>query len=491
MKAFYIYFGLNLFLFTLFVNAQNQWSLYDNQPVKKVIYYNTDQSLDTINTPKTELIYYPNGLLSKSVYENPNFQQTTYYLYEEDTLQQIVTQFSEQGEIRNYDLEKVLENHKSIYPKLSKVYREYDFFEDESSGEISTVNYTYNKNDYLIESIKQNETQDNRDYFEVSTMQYKKRNIQNTFFKVFSVDQNTKDSVVDYQMKSDFKILDKRKIGPTALQIISNQDTVYQTITYELYDKSELKNTEINYLKWKDLLVFDVNNLVYKDLSDQGFNLLVHHFNTLNFDQANDLKTIKKWEQIFATYIEQLLEDLRLDSALEASERLLKNPEHLQFESLFALNSVGYGISYDKNNWEKAKFFTNQLFQLQLEQNNIYGAKMLQARLGKLEVRLNNKTKAQEILKELLEYKKELKKNTTDLSGYIEINYDELEYHVNYNDFAFQIANLYKFLGNKEKAKQILQDNLSDFARLEEAGYPADFYYKVRDKNNALLDELN
>ncbi|GGE41619.1 hypothetical protein [Psychroflexus planctonicus] len=491
MKAFYIYFGLNLFLFTLFVNAQNQWSQYDNQPVKKVIYYNTDQSLDTINTSKTELVYYPNGLLSKSVFGNPNFEQTKYYLYEDDTLQQIITKFSEQGEIRNYVLEEVIENHKSIYPKLSKVYQEYDFFEDESSGEISTVNYTYNKNDYLIESIKHNESQDNRDYFEISEMQYKKRNIQNTFFKVFSVDQNTKDSVVDYQMKSDFKILDKEKMGPTAFQIINNQDTLYQKITYSLYDKSELKKTEINYLKWEDLLVFDVNDLAYIDLSDQGFNLLVHHFNTLNFDQANDLETIKKWEQIFATYIDQLLGDSKLDSALEASERLLKNPEHLQFESLFALNSVGYGISYDNSNWDKAKFFTNQLVQLQLEQNNTYGAKMLQARLGELEVRLNNNPKAQEILKELLEYKKELKKNTTDLSGYIEISYDELEYQVKYNDFAFQVASLYNLLGNKEQAKQILQDNLSDFARLEEAGYPADFYYKVRDKNNALLDELN
>ena len=490
-----IYFAFCV-LFSTVVFSQNHWKQYNNKPLKKVTYYNTEQSLDTTNAPKTELYYYPNGFIEKSIYVNPNFQQKRFYFYKNDTLQKVVTQFVEQGEVSSYDVEQVLQNHQKIYLKSAKVFSQYNFYTNETSGEVVRLENAYNKDDYMIQSTKQNESYNDRNYFEISKNTYHKGDIQNSSFKIFSVDQITNDTVVEYHMESEYNVLDKNKIGPTAFRIINQQDTVYQKIVYSLYKKNEVKNPDINYTSLQDILPVNLEELSYVDLSEKGFNLLLSQFEEVDFNKAlpaqNKSNTIEDWEQVFAIYIEKSLDRLDFVSALAATEALLSvEVNQFSFQTLFALHSVAFGINSDQENWREAKKHVQQLIQLQQEDENQYGAEMLRAELAKIEVKLNNKEEAQSLLNQLLNYQEQLKEKTIKLKGIVNLSYEEVEYQVNYNNFTFRIADLYALMGETEQAKKIAQDNLKDLNFLEEAGYPQDFFYKAIDQNQALLNDLN
>ncbi len=476
------------------VKAQNHWKEFNNKPVKKTTYYNTNQSLDTTSyTTKTELYYYPNGLIKMNVLNHPEYQIFRYYFYEDFNLKKIVEKVKDSyGSF--FTVDDVTETHENIFLKKAKRYR-YDFFTDEIfDEEQQDLTYTYNRKNKLIQTVIKNTSNDDYEYFEVENKSYKKDFVDKSDFKVFKVNANINDTIVEYVSQSNYTILSKNKIGPTAFKIINSQDTIYQKVNYQLYSKKELKNEDFDYFQVSDLLSFDVNELKSKDLSASGFELLFEYCKdgyTANSDIENQENRFDIYKEVFFNYVGKLFDNQQFEEAFEVTDRLLQNPNYFKNSIQLAFSITAFRVTFDHEIWQASKKYAYKtLSLLENENNNKVLVKLIQAQLCEVHIMLEEKEKAKKVLSELEEFKIKIKSDLEVSLASKDLTEKVAEDLLTFYDYDFRLANLYFLLNQKQKAIELLQVIIDETIKIDEAGYFFMRTYELNENSRYLLDEI-
>ena len=254
---------LRIFSFLLFfslvfaAHSQNNWKMFNNQPVKKMTTSQTDRSYKAIDGYKQTIYYYPNGYI-KSVIERFNKYKklTRYYLYKNDTLNAILEKKVRGENEPKYSLEKI-ENLKNNYlPLRSTKLEGYDVTTKTSEGQTSQITYTYNEKDRLTSSLETYQIDSETEEGFQHKMAYTKSGyIKNIVYKHYEYDRKAKASILKTLNNTQCQIKSKNNIGPKHYQTTIKEKPSYFKITYDLFKKEELKK-EIDYLELTDLFDF-------------------------------------------------------------------------------------------------------------------------------------------------------------------------------------------------------------------------------------------
>ena len=302
----------------------------------------------------------------------------------------------------------------------------------------------------MIQTVIKNTSNDDYEYFEVENKSYKKDFVDKSDFKVFKVNANINDTIVEYASQSKHTVLSKNKIGPTPFKIINSQDTIYQKVNYQLYSKKELKNEDFDYFQVSDLLSFDVNELKSKDLSASGFELLFEYCKdgyTANSDIENQENRFDIYKEVFFNYVEKLFDNQQFEEAFEVTDRLLQNPNYFKNSIQLAFSITAFRVTFDHEIWQASKKYAYKtLSLLENENNNKVLVKLIQTQLCEAHIMLEEKEKAKKLLRELEEFKIKIKSDLEVSLASKDLTEKVAEDLLTFYDYDFRLANLYFLL---------------------------------------------
>ncbi|HIB38068.1 hypothetical protein [Mesonia sp.] len=483
---------LSLMMIAFIGNSQNNWSSYNNMPVKQMVNEQTDKN-NNPNNDFTQIVnYYRNGYIKsiETSYGN-KLSVKKYYFYKNDVLSSILEkQMSYKQDEPSYNLEIIEDTRSKYLPVKSEKLETYDITSNTHEGETSKITYNYDQKDRLTSSFQLYKLSDNVDEGLIYKVNYDKKNfIQNTFFKNYQYVKDENDSIFEGLRNSKYKVKSKNKIGVTNYTITTNKDTDYYNIEYSLYQDDEL-NKEFDYLKIEDVYDFYLDDIIRKDrISDYTYNLIVNRVTDTTYTDSlitKDALQSQDWyvNKFYKDYIAQELENNQLEKYITANSDALSCETFFEKDELEELRLNAYNTCLDHKNYLAAEKFIEPLYEeakiayrsnLSEKNGRILG---LTAQVYYLQ---NKNTEGDAIMQECEDYKYSLKNLASNSME------DKIEYH----KFNYFLAQVYAAKNDVNTTKKLLEENISYYDSLEDTYKESETFSTDYAKNKKMLVTLN
>jgi len=460
--------------------SQNYWKRYNNQPVKTIFTSTTNADFKPNQVYQNTYEFYPNGLLKTLKSKDKYREIKNYYFYQNDTLHSILSAI-ESNDMVDYTYESVMSNHKKIFPKQTKFLDLYEPYTGKSDAEIAFKSYSYDDKNNLRRVTTQRSSLKDREYFEDYLIKYQKGLISESNFKVFSL-KNKKDSVVDFIDNRNYHIVEKSKVGLKKYYSFNQNDTVFYKESYVLFDRKELKNLNIEYLKIEDVLNYFLDDLHNKDISKSTYNIINSKIKTLKDTESDELISSRalqpqSWfiKYFYLNYMENLYKQEKFEEFYNVIDDINSNKQYFEPDVLNYTILDATRVAKDRGDYKRAKGFLNPIYKNSLNNSKQTDYDIfIQALMAQINANLNEKTEAKKTIQNIKDYQD---KNSKSLR---EIDLKNLNY---------LIAEIYYELDEIENAKALLKSNVEYFkSETDQEGFP--IFYEDMLRNEKLLEKI-
>ena len=448
-------------------HSQNNWEMFNNQPVKKMTTSQTDKAYKAIDGYKQSIYYYPNGYIEKIIEEyHKDKKLIRYYLYENDTLNAILEEKIKGENEPKYSLEKIERLKHTYLPLRSTKFELYDVVAKTNEGQTARITYTYNEKDRLTSSLQTYQIDSKTEVGFQHKIDYTKNGfINNTIYKHYEYDFKTKDSTFKTFNNTQCQITSKNKIGANHYKTTVKNKPSYFKITYDLFKKEELKKG-IDYLELADLVHFYVDEIVReKNISDYVYQVISERVKDTTYQKSLISKNAlqdEKWyvKKFYDEYIQQELQKKDLASFVKATEEALNQSHYFSLDNLNSFRMNAYKICAANKDYKNAEKFLKPLYTQAIKDypsNPSEENGKLLGLMAKVCYQQEKNTLGDQILQKCNDIKLSMKR----LSQKVE---DQLKYY-RYNYF---LAQVYEAKNDVTNSKKLIEENLAYYNNLEE-----------------------